>query len=176
METHTGIREPLVFTCLSPSYISNLRTPWSRVLLEKLTGSAASQEIPHILWKPKVRYRTHKCSPPLPILGQLHPVPTTSSHFLKMHLNIILPSMSGSPQWSLSLRFPHQNPVQTQYLRLLSHFVAAVDRPPFYAQSPSTSLPGKVRITSFVGCNALSPNRLLVPLLQLVIPPTGGRT
>jgi hypothetical protein len=27
------------------------------------------------------------------------------------HLNIILPSNSGSLQWSLSLRFPHQNPV-----------------------------------------------------------------
>jgi len=26
----------------------SLLTPWSRVLLEKLTGSAASQEIPHI--------------------------------------------------------------------------------------------------------------------------------
>jgi len=26
----------------------NLLTPWSRVLLEKLTGSAASQEIPRI--------------------------------------------------------------------------------------------------------------------------------
>ena len=31
-----------------------LLTPWSRVLLEKLTGSAASQEIPRILWNPKV--------------------------------------------------------------------------------------------------------------------------
>jgi hypothetical protein len=28
--------------------IFNLLTPWSRVLLEKLTGSAASQEIPRI--------------------------------------------------------------------------------------------------------------------------------
>ena len=174
METHTVIREPLVFTCLSASYIAHLRTPWSRVLLEKLTGSAASQEIPRTLWKPKVHYRTHKCSPPLPILGQLHPVPTTPSHFLKIHLNIILPSTSGSPQCSLSLRFPHQNPVQAQYVRLLSHFVAAVDRPLFYAHSRST--PAKFRITSFVECNALSPNRLLVPLLQLVIPPTGGRT
>ena len=27
-----------------------LLTPWSRVLLEKLTGFAANQEIPHILW------------------------------------------------------------------------------------------------------------------------------
>ena len=30
-----------------------LLTPWSRTLLEKLTGSAASQEIPRILWNPK---------------------------------------------------------------------------------------------------------------------------
>ena len=35
-----------------------------------------------------------------------YPVPTTPSHFLKIHLNIILPSTSWSPQWSLSSGFP----------------------------------------------------------------------
>ena len=43
--------------------ITYLLTQWSRVLLEKLTGFAANEEIPRILWNPKIHYRTHKRPP-----------------------------------------------------------------------------------------------------------------
>ena len=57
------------------------------------------------------RFRTHKLPPPVPILGQLYPVHIPTSHLLEIHPNIIHPSTPRSPQRSISLRFPHQDPV-----------------------------------------------------------------
>ena len=81
----------------------------------------ACQEIPRISRKPKVHYRTHKRPPPVSILVQPNPVHIPTSHLLEIHPNIIQPSTPRSPQWSLSLRFPHQDPIHPPLLTHVPH-------------------------------------------------------
>ena len=95
---------------------------------------SSSQVIPRILCNPNVHYRIHKCLLPVPLLNHIDLAHTPTSHFLKIHLNIILPSTLCSPKWSLSSRFSHQNPLydspllHTRYIPRPSHFFDFIAR------------------------------------------------
>jgi hypothetical protein len=77
---------------------------------------SARKGILRILRNPKIQYFIHRCPSPVPIPRQIESVPTPTSHFLKIHINIIIPSMSVSPKWCLCLRFLHQNPLHASPL------------------------------------------------------------
>jgi hypothetical protein len=88
-------------------------TPGSRVPLEKLTDLQLVKKFPAF-------YGTRRFFTAITIahhvsLSRASPIQSSHPHptSWKIHPNIILPSTPGSPQRSLSLRFPHQNPVHT---------------------------------------------------------------
>ena len=92
----------------------------------------ASQEIPRISRNPNVHYRTHKRPPPISILGPPNPVHIPTSYLLEIHPNIIRPSTPRSPQWSLSLRFPHQDPIHPLLLTHTRHMPSPSHSSQFY--------------------------------------------
>ena len=125
-----------------------LLAPRCRVLLEKLTGLQLVKKFPAFLWNPKVHCRIHKRPPPVPVLGQPNAVHIPSSHLLEIHSNIIHPSTPRSPQWSLSLRFPHQDPVRPPLLTNTRHMPSPC--PSLYSVIISRNLPGRLNSQNHV--------------------------
>ena len=74
-------------------------------------SSSASQKIYRILWKPYDYYRIQKNTPLVPILSQIQTISTT--HFLKIHFNIIPNLRLGLPNGLPRSYLPHQNPART---------------------------------------------------------------
>jgi hypothetical protein len=100
----------------SPTHSTQNSSSW------KANRFAASQEILHILWNPKVYHRIIKCPPPVRIPNRLDLVHTPVYNSLKIGFNIILPSTPGSPKWSIFLRFLHQKPANAfQGRKIFSH-------------------------------------------------------
>ena len=94
-------------TYLLTYLLTHSLTPHSTVLLEKLTVSQLVNKFP-TFYGTRRFITTFKSAHKL-YHSRLDPDHTPTSYFLKLHLNIILPSMPQSPKWTLSLRFPHQN-------------------------------------------------------------------
>ena len=96
--------------------LTYLLTPWNRFLFEKLTGFQLVRKFPAFYGTRRsitaFRNARHLS------LSWASSIQSTSSttHRLKIHLNIIIASVPGSFKWSLSLRFPHHNPVHTSPL------------------------------------------------------------
>ena len=67
-----------------------------------------------------------------PYLGQPNPVHISTSHLLEIHPNITHPSTPRSPQWSLSLRFPHQDPIRPPLLTHTRHMPSPSHSSQFY--------------------------------------------
>ena len=117
----------LIAQCLNQHTYSMVQSPsW------EANWFAASQEIPRISQNLKVHCRTHKRPPPVSILGQPNPVHIPTSHLLEIHPNIIHPSMPRSPQWSPSLRFPHQDPIPPPLLTHTCHMPSPSHSSRFY--------------------------------------------
>jgi hypothetical protein len=73
-----------LITCTS-YLLTELSPSW------EATNCAATQELPSILWNPKVQYRVHKSPPLVPILSHISPIHIIPSYLSTIHFNIVHP-------------------------------------------------------------------------------------
>jgi hypothetical protein len=120
---HTSFRHP---NCIYRYMHTHVYIP-QRLLCSWLHGAESflrslqvcrqSRNSPHFT-EPEVSLPQSQVPPTCPCPEPAWSNPYSTSQFLKIHLNIILPSTPGSPKWPLSFNFPHQNPV---YASPLTH-------------------------------------------------------
>ena len=101
--------------------MNNWPTQRDIVLVLEDNRSAARQEVPGILWNPKVHYCIHKRPSPVPILSHISPVYASPCHFLDIYFDITLRSTPRSFKWSLSLSPPQQNPLRSSAMSRTCH-------------------------------------------------------
>ena len=91
-------------------------TPWNIVLLEDLTGSQLVKKSPVLYgtWRIITAFVTAR---QLPLSGTRPTSPCTPKALAEDSRHIVLPSRPGSPKWSVSTRFLHQNLVYISPLR-----------------------------------------------------------
>jgi len=118
----------------------------------------------------KIHYRSHNWPPPIPILSQLHPVHTHTSHLRKIYFNPLI--YAWVSQVVSFFRFPHQSPVydsplpHTRYMRRPSHY-SRFDHPNKICEEyRSLSSPLCTFLHSPLTSSLLGPNILLNTLFS----------
>lgn len=77
------------------------QSPW------QANSSSPCQEIPCVVRNTDIHYLIHNSPSSFHILNRIDPDPTTTT-YLKMHLNVTVPSTFMSSKWSLILGLNHQ--------------------------------------------------------------------
>jgi len=81
------------------------------------------KKFPAFLWNLKAPYRTHKFLPPVPILSQLHPVPTPHPNSWRSMLILFYYLCLGLPNGLFPSGFTNQHPVHPKCATCSAHFI-----------------------------------------------------